>query len=206
MNKRIKQIIITLIISNFACTGFALDIKGVSPVNPLDLKNDTYHKELSIPVFELKRATLTKNAVKNQYAIAMDKFMKSNVRASYSDFKVLIDSVTPNDYVYMRLTKEMAEIGFFNLAELAMSKIDDRDISNYLQEDVKRFYFPSSVLTGKDQLYLAEMYSNIMYNNQSTEATAELIKQSTLLVESDYANYITDLGFLFQDFRINCIK
>jgi tetratricopeptide (TPR) repeat protein len=172
----------------------AFDIKGINPVNPLDNTTGTYQQEVEIPVFELKRATLTKNAIKNQYKIAMDKFINSNIRSSYSDFRVLIDSITPNDYVYMRFTQEMASIGFFNLAELAMSKIQDEELASLLENDVKRFYFPAGNLTQKDQFYLAEVYSNIMYNDQSREATSELMKHSTLLLESDYANYLVAFG------------
>ncbi len=190
----IKIFILSSIVFNLNCASYSFDLDDISPVNPLDERVGTYQKELAMPVFELKRATLSKNAIKNQYAIAMDKFTKSNVKGAYSDFKVLIDSVTPNDYVYMRLTQEMAAIGFFNLSELAMSKIEDVELSGYLEEDVKRFYMPSSVTTQKDQLYLAEIYSNIMYNDQSKEATSELSKQSTLLMESDYANYVAALG------------
>lgn len=196
MHKRIvKYLIFMILISSFNCS-YSFEIEGISPVNPLDSQSRKYNKELSMPTFELKRAKLTKNSIKNQYAIAIDKFIKSNVRASYSDFKVLIDSVSPNDYVYMRLIDEMASLGFFNLAELAMSKVEDNDLCSYLEDDVKKFYFPSSNLTQKDQLYLAELYSNIMYNDQSKEATAELSKQTTLLMESDYANYIIALGSL----------
>ena len=124
----------------------------------------------------------------------MDKFIKSNIRSSYSDFKVLIDSVTPNDYVYMRLSEEMASIGFFNLSELAMSKIEDSSLSSQIEDDIKAFYFPSGNLTKKDQLYLAELYSNMRYNDQSREATAELTKQTALLTDSDYANYVAAFG------------
>ena len=77
----------------------------------------------------------------------------------------------------------MASIGFFNLAELAMSKINDNDISNLMEEDVKKYYFPSYKLPHKDQMYLAEVFSNIMYNEQSQEATSELKKQISLLTE-----------------------
>lgn len=192
MNKKLSIFILILSCTS-SCFGF--DLKGISPVNPLESgKNSSYTKTVVIPSFELKKATLTKNSIKNQYAIAMDKFIKSNVRSSYTDFRVLIDSVSPNDYVYMKLTEEMASIGFFNLAELAMSKIEDNSLAALLEDDVKNFYFPSANLTQKDQLYLAEMYSNIMYNDQSREATAELGKQSTLLMESDYANYIAAFG------------
>ena len=124
----------------------------------------------------------------------MDKFMKENVRSTYRDFKMLIDDVVPNDYIYMRLTQEMAAIGFFSLAELSISKIQDSQLSSLIEEDVKNYYFPNYSLTHKDQMYLAEMFSNIMYNDQSREATNELIKQTALLSDSDYANYLVAFG------------
>ncbi|MBD5402923.1 tetratricopeptide repeat protein [bacterium] len=190
-----KKLITSLLLSAFCTQAVsAIELKGISPVNPLENNPATYQEVINQPTFELKRVSLTKNAIKNQYTIAMDKFMQSNVRASYQDFKILIDSVMPNDYIYMRLTKEMAAIGFFNLAELAMSKIQDREISSLMTEDVKNFYFPNYKLTYKDQIYLAEIYSNIMYNDQSKEATNELLKQTTLLSESDYANYLAAFG------------
>lgn len=189
-----KRVILIILLCSVAQSSMAIDLGNIMPVNPLNKSISTPAQNIVIPSFELKRATLTKNSVKNQYAIAMDKFMQSNVRASYMDFRVLIGSVTPNDYVYMRLTREMASIGFFNLAELAMSKIQDNELASALEEDVKNFYFTSAKLTQNDQLYLAEIYSNIMYNDQSREATAELIKHTNLLMESDYANYLAAFG------------
>ena len=188
------RIIFSLSLMLLSTPAFALDMKGIAPVNPLDNTANSYKNEVIIPSFELKKATLTKNSIKNQYTIAMDKFTKSNVRSSYSDFKVLIDSVTPNDYVYMRLSEDMASIGFFNLAELAMAKIQDESLSSQFVDDVKNFYFPSGNLTKKDQIYLAELYSNMRYNDQSREATAELSKQTALLSDSDYANYVLAFG------------
>ena len=178
----------------FTSSSYALDMKGISPIDPLGENQKGYTKQITIPSFELKRATLTKNSLKNQYAIAMDKFTKSNIRSSYQDFKLLIDSVTPNDYVYIRLSQDMASIGFFNLSELAMSKIVDNTISHAVEEDIKEFYFPSVQLNKNDQIYIAELYSNMRYNNQAKEATAELSKQDSLLMDSDYANYVASYG------------
>jgi tetratricopeptide (TPR) repeat protein len=186
------SLIVTLSMSNSV---YAFDIGGIRPVNPLDNNPTTYQQSITQPTYTVvKKTTLTKNAIKNQYMIAMDKFMQSNVRSSYQDFKLLIDNVVPNDYIYMRLTREMASIGFFSLAELSMSKIQDSEISNLIEEDVKHYYFPNYQLTYKDQIYLAEIYSNIMYNDQSREATSELMKQSALLNDSDYANYLVAFG------------
>lgn len=173
---------------------FGYDMEGIVPINPLEPKTDNYQENVVVPTYNLKRGTLTKNTIKNQYTIAMDKFMQSNVRASYQDFKVLIDNVVPNDYVYVRLSQDMASIGFFTLAELSMSKIQDSEISSLIEEDVKNYYFPNYNLTYKDQIYLAEIYSNIMYNDQSKECTNELLKQAGLLADSDYANYIVAVG------------
>ena len=186
----LKTFLISLCIAN---TSFAFDLNGLKPVNPLDSSSSVFQND-EIQTVVLKRGSLSRNAIKNQYTIAMDKFMQSNVRSSYQDFKVLIDNMVPSDYVYMRLTQEMASIGFFSLAELSMSKIQDSQISNLIEEDVKNYYFPNYQLTYKDQIYLAEIYSNIMYNDQSREATSELMKQMSLLADSDYANYLVAFG------------
>ena len=169
---------------------FELPLQPVNPVNTTDLmpKNT-----ISVPP---KRATLSKNDIKNQYVIALDRFMQSNVKASYYDFKVLIETTLPNDYAYMQIAESMADIGFFNLAELSMNKMEDKEITEIVTEDIKRFYFPSKKLKQGDEIYLGEMYSNIIYNAQSREATNELIKNTTLLENSDYANYMVALGAL----------
>lgn len=192
MNK--KLVISLFLITLCSNPVLAIDMNGIRPVNPLDNNPTTYQEVISQPAYDLKRGSLTKNSIKNQYTIAMDKFMQSNVRSSYQDFKVLIDNIVPNDYVYMRLTQEMAAIGFFSLAELSMSKIQDNQISSLIEEDVKNYYFPNYQLTHKDQMYLAEIFSNIMYNDQSQEATSELMKQTSLLTDSDYANYLVAFG------------
>ena len=160
-----KIILTSLILTSFTVnSAVAFDLGNLKPVNPLDNNPTTYQEVVNQPSYELKelkRGTLTRNAIKNQYTIAMNKFMQANVRSSYRDFKMLIDNVVPNDYIYMRLTQEMAAIGFFSLAELSISKIQDSQLSSLIEEDVKNYYFPNFTLTHKDQMYLAEMFSNI---------------------------------------------
>src|SRR5574344_528581 len=178
----ISSILVAMLTSN---TAFSLDLGTVKPVNPLENNAQTYLEEVNQPSFDLKKASLTKNSVKNQYNIAMDKFMQSNVRSSYQDFKILIDNVVPSDYVYMRLTREMAAIGFFNLAELAQSKIKDDEISSLTEEDVKNYYFPSYKLTHQDQIYLAEIYSQ-------SDSPKDGIKYLNVLDDSDINTVIFD--------------
>ena len=167
---------------------FAVDINDlIMPINPLD---NTPQATTSF-----KKATLTKNDIANQYIIALNRFIQSNVRASYSDFRILIENAAPTEFMYLQMAEKMAEIGFFDLSELALTKITDDDISYMTKEDIKKFYYPSQKLSKDDELYLAEMYSNILYNEQSLEVTDELIKNVPLLEKSDYANYVVAYGY-----------
>ncbi len=164
----------------------------LQPADPTNNSIIQHKEEVALP----KKAQLTQNDVHNHYAIAMQRFMQCNVKSAYMDFKILIQSIVPNDYAYLRMADEMAEIGLFNLSEAALAKTSDKDIAFELSEDIKKFYFPKNMLKPEDEIYLAEIYSNIIYNAQSKEATSELIKNTTLLETSDYANYLTALGLL----------
>ena len=165
----------------------------VPPVNPVGDFHLMPKNTLSAPP---KRATLSKNDIKNQYTIAFDRFMQSNVKSAYTDFKILIDTTHPDDFAYMHISERMADIGFFTLSELSISKMKDKEITDTITEDIKRFYFPAVKLKPDDEIYLGEMYSNIIYNAQSREASEELMKNIPLLQKSDYANYVAALGAL----------
>lgn len=189
----IKKWASLIIIFMTAAGAYAVNINDlIKPANPLETGFPVDKEIISIP----RKATLTKNDIHNQYAIALNKYIQSNVKSSYSDFEVLIESISPLDYVYLQMAEKMADLGFFNLSEIAMSKLSDEDISYMLSEDVKHFYFPAVKLSRNDEIYLAEMYSNIVYNDQCREVTAELIKNNILLENYDYANYIAALGSL----------
>lgn len=175
--------------------GFDL-IQPANPLAPREIQANT----IALPI---KKATLTHNSIHNQYVIAFDRFMQSNVKSAYIDFKNLIETSNASDYVYMQLAERMADIGFFNLSNLASSKIEDREFSDFLIEDIKLYYFPTKKLKIDDEIYLGEVFSNIMYNDQSKEATLELIKNTDLLAVSDYANYIAALGYLKSNDIIN---
>ncbi len=192
-NLLMHKFLSTFFITIFTFTPvFADGFDNIQPANPFAPK-PSYQNTIALPV---KKATLTHNSVHNQYVIAFDRFVQSNVKSAYADFKLLIETMTPNDYAYLKMAENMAEIGFFNLSEFAVSKIDDNSLSDFLTEDIKIYYSPSKKLKTDDEIYLGEVFSNIIYNDQSREATSELVKNTTLLAESDYANYIAALGYL----------
>ena len=187
-----KGLCLSTVLILTASSVFAAGFDDIKPANPLEAPQQK--AEEIIQMNAPQKATLTKNDIHNHYAIALERFIQCNVRSSYADFRVLIESIVPNDYAYMIIANKMADLGFFNLSELSLSKVGDEDISYFMNEDIKRYYYPSYKLNPKDEIYLAEMFSNIIYNAQSLEATNELLKNKDLLDKSDYANYIVALG------------
>ena len=169
----------------------------VSPADPTKLPSlKNISKDAEIINVKPQKAKLSHNDITNHYEIAMQRFRQANVKSAYMDFSVLINNIVPNDYTYMKISDELAEIGLFNLSRDAINKISDKDISFIQSEDIKKFYFPKFMPDKEDEIYLAEVYSNIMFNAQSKEATSELIKNNNLLSKYDYANYIVALGSL----------
>ena len=187
--KKLLGLLIFLLTTQSVNAGGFEEIYPINPLNTQPIPANT----IALPI---KKATLTHNDVHNQYALAFNRFMQSNVKSAYNDFKILIETMENNDFAYMRLAENMADIGFFDLSDMAASKIDDKSISDFLIDDIKIYYFPSKKLKKDDEIYLGEVFSNIVYNDQSKEATSELIKNTELLTYSDYANYITALGYL----------
>ena len=165
------------------------NIPPASPFAPQLIPVNT----IAIP---LKKATLTHNSIHNQYVIAFNRFMQSNVKSAYMDFKVLIETMDENDYAYMKMAENMADIGFFDLSDLAASKINDKALSDFLIGDINLYYGTTKKLKPDDEIYLGEVFSNIIYNDQSREATSELVKNTNLMTQSDYANYLAALGYL----------
>ena len=189
----IRKIVFTAVITYFLANPvLAVGFDSIKPANPFE-ENSAPVNTIALPV---KKATLTHNSIHNQYVIAFERFMQSNVKSAYRNFRVLIETMEPNDYGYMQMAERMADIGFFNLSEAAASKIDDKTISDFLIDDIKSYYFPAKKLKPDDEMYLGEVFSNIIYNDQSREATEELVKNTSLLAQSDYANYIAALGYL----------
>ncbi|MEE3350072.1 MAG: hypothetical protein VZR09_08540 [Candidatus Gastranaerophilaceae bacterium] len=169
-------------------------LNHISPADPT--KKPSLNSMESIYNAPAYKAKLTQNDIHNHYEIAMQRFRQANVKSAYADFSIIVKNIVPNDYAYLRMADEMAQIGLFNLSSEAVNKSSDKEISYIRFEDIKKFYFPNNMLKAEDEIYLAEIYSNIMYNAQSREATSELVKNTELMKKSDYANYIAALGYL----------
>lgn len=138
--------------------------------------------------------SLTKNDSFYNFNTATDKFVECNIRASWEDFRNLIKNSSDNDFMYISYANKMADLGLFDLADFASSKIRDKALGDISTDAMKRFYYPRKKMKLDTELTLAEAYSNILYNNQSSEAVNELLKNESALANYDYANYIIALG------------
>ena len=134
------------------------------------------------------------NFVKAKYASAENRFIQTNVKASYNDFYDLVQKASHDDYVFLVYAIKMAEYGFFDLSEALISKLDVNEFTDLYVKEIRKYYYPTAMVKPSDMIYLADAYSNIMYNNMAIETTSELIN-STQIGESDYKNYLIALGY-----------
>ena len=132
---------------------------------------------------------------KQNFSDAISKYENLNIKVSYDDFYKLIEQTKKGDYYLLLLANKTAEFGFFDLSNLAFSKITDVDISNSMLEDTKKFCYPAKSMSQSDIIILAELYSNIVYNDRAKETINELQHYPRLLNDNDYANYIMALGY-----------
>lgn len=180
MNKILKEFLITALILSTPA------IVQAETVKPLQIKAETTVANMDMVIKD--------NFVKAKFASAENRFAQSNVKASYDDFNDLIQRASHDDYVFLVYGMKMAEYGFFDLSDALIAKLDDNGFTSSYVSDIKKYYYPSAMVNPKDVVYLADAYSNIMYNNMAIETTSELLN-SNQASESDYKNYLIALGY-----------
>lgn len=138
-----------------------------------------------------KRVSISYDSPFALYNLAFERFKHANVKPAYDDIKNLIENADASDYFYIKVADNLAKAGLYSLSDLAMNKIKEKDISNIVVEDIRHYYFPAKTMKQKKELYLAEIYSNIVYNDQMAEAFDELTNfTDTSSDGEDYVNYL----------------
>ena len=102
-----RKLFSTVLIS--ACLSTPVLAEGfdaIQPANPFTPQQIP----LNTIQIQLKKATLTHNSIHNQYVIAFDRFMQSNVKSAYMDFKVLIETMDESDFAYMKMAENLSLI------------------------------------------------------------------------------------------------
>ena len=182
MSRMTDKFIISLfiLIALTPCSSIAVEQK------PLKIKAETTSANLDMIVKD--------NFIKAKFASAENRFAQSNVKAAYDDFNDIIERANHDDYVFLSYAIKMAEYGFFDLSEKLINKLDVNNFTAKYVKDIKKYYYPSGIVKDKDLIYLADAYSNIMYNNMAIETTSELLN-SNIADNSDYKNYLIALGY-----------
>ena len=89
-------VIYTSIIAALTCYPAAASMLDyINPVDPATTSNQYSTDDILIP----KKAKLTQNAIHNHYAIGMQRFMQSNVKSAYMDFKIMIETIQNHTFL-----------------------------------------------------------------------------------------------------------
>ena len=182
MSKSIKSFIVLTLMLSFAASAKAMDVTA----QPLKARTQTTVANMDMVIKD--------NFIKAKYASAENRFIQSNVKASYDDFNDLIQRASHDDYVFLVYAMKMAEFGFFDLSDDLIKKLDNNEYTAAYVKDIKNFYYPTAMVNPRDIVYLADAYSNIVYNNMAIETTSELLN-TVQARESDYKNYLIALGY-----------
>lgn len=129
---------------------------------------------------------------------AKERFEQSNVTVSYNTYDKLIDSGKLNDFYYVYLAYKMANIGFFSLAEKSIKNIDNKNLWQDYTEELKKYYMPKSKLSYEEEMFLANIYTSIYYNNLTRESIFDLMKKDKIMRRSDYAEYLAASAFYIE--------
>ncbi|MBO7673049.1 tetratricopeptide repeat protein [bacterium] len=163
-----------------------------SPYSQLQFADPVMQNLLGGTSLEPKKISISYDSPFTLYNIAFERFKNGNIKPAYDDLKNLLENAGTNDYFYIKSAENMAKIGFYSLSELAMDKIKENDIANIVTEDIRHYYFPKDQIKQKKELYLAELYSNIVYNEQSGETINELLNAG---LDDDYTNYLMAFAY-----------
>lgn len=121
---------------------------------------------------------------------SMERFSQSNVTVAYKGFSSIIEETQQNDFYYMLLAYKLSDIGFFSLADSAMDKVQDRQVWQKYIDSIKKYYFPEYKLNYEEEMFLANIYTSINYNNLTRESITDVMKKDKIIKRSDYANYL----------------
>lgn len=123
---------------------------------------------------------------------------QSNVSVAYYEYRNILNKMEPNDFYYMTSAYRLSQLGYFSLAYLAMSKVQNREIWGKHINAIRKYFFPSIHLKVPEEVFLAGLYSDIVYNNLTDESLEKLEKSGNVIVKSDYASYLRSRAYYEQ--------
>ena len=162
---------------------------------------DIDNKVISVITFESLTNTLNNVNINSENSLegiqkATERYTQTNVVAAYKDFSKIINSINgKNDFLYVTMAQRLAGLGFFTLSQNSIINISDTELWYNPVKALKDLYSPAVTLTYDEEIYLAKIQTDILYNNSAKEAIKILEDNDKLLKKSDYANYILSVGY-----------
>ena len=159
------------------------------------------NKVVSLLTFELLTKAMNNIKINSENSLdgiqkATARYTQTNVVAAYKDFSKIINSIEGNnDFLYITLAQRLYNLGFFTLGQNALININDKELWKNSIASIKQIYVPTVTLTPDEEIYLAKLQTEILYNNSEKEKVKELESNEKLLKKSDYANYILSIGY-----------
>ena len=181
MSKTFKSLIFLCLIS-FLTIGVSFAADEVSQTTPATKK-------------EYGRVQYQTKEFKYNLTRVDEKFNNLNITSAYEELNKLIYDNENSDYYLMILADKAVDFGFFDLANIAFSKISDIEIVSFDSENTRKLFFPKTEMNRDDIVFLAEAYSNIQHNDRKSEAIAD-ISARFIDNSNDYANYVLAMGYL----------
>lgn len=126
---------------------------------------------------------------------AKEKFSQSNVSSAYKTFNSTVVADGLNDFQYMLMAYQLSDLGLFGLADISVTKVQNTKIWQSYIDEIRKIYFPKNKLSYDDEIFLANIYASINYNNLTRESISDLMKKDKILKKSDYANYLLAQAF-----------
>ncbi len=216
----IKKFLILALLFFFASTALADDVNlSTEAVNPqsakiqFDEKNslDDYSSKYSLDINKADYSTFLTDAKQfflanknNPYTTieqlksfyeAKEKFSQSNVSSAYKTFNSIVVFDGLNDFQYMLMAYQLSDLGLFGLADISVTKVQNTKIWQSYIDEIRKIYFPKNKLSYDDEIFLANIYAAINYNNLTRESISDLMKKDKILKKSDYANYLLAQAF-----------
>ncbi len=180
--------------ANIKMPSFSLTKDNMKQIKNSDLANDLF----KIITFNQngESSKFSGNDYSKLYAAANEKYSQGNITSAYKDYKTVLSAASTDDFVNLGFAYRFANLGFFSLSQEAVNNIQDRELYGNQIELMKKVFFPKMTLSYDEEIYLAQCYTEIYFNNLAFEVVRELSKNSELLKKSDYANYILARAYL----------
>lgn len=212
IKKRAFNIVLPLLCSCFLsnCV-FAAEIGANNVTNPASfslnkdnmkqIKNSEFANDLfKIITFTQPSDMMRSGTVSTDYSKLYDsangKYAQGNITSAYKDYKAVITGSNNDDFVNLGFAYRFANLGLFSLSQEAINNIQDNEIYGNQISLIKKVFFPKNALSYDEEIYLAQSYTELYFNNLAFEVVRELSKNQELLKKSDYANYILAQAYL----------